>query len=55
VLKKKVVKTFKLKEILEDALVIGTTFCGPTYYANIQPELDDILIVEQDCSSEMLE
>jgi hypothetical protein len=55
VLKKKAVSNFQIKkEILEDALVIGTTFCSPTYGANIQLELDDILIVEQDCSSEML-
>jgi hypothetical protein len=54
VLKNKAVSNFQKKEILEDALVIGTTFCSPTYGANIQLELDDILIVEQDCSSEML-
>jgi hypothetical protein len=54
-LKNKVSKNFEIrKELLEEALVTGTTFCSPTYYDNIEVDLNDILIVEQDCSSEML-
>ena len=40
--------------MLEDSLVIGRTFCSPEYSTNIEVALKDILIVEQDCASEML-
>lgn len=39
---------------IEDALITGKSFSSPEYKSNIEVELSDILIVEQDCSSEKL-
>lgn len=39
---------------LEESLLTGKSFSSPEYSTNIEVELSDILIVEQDCSSEML-
>lgn len=51
-------KPNKISEVpenyLEEALLIGKSFSSPEYGANIKVELSDILIVEQDCASEML-
>jgi len=48
-------KNYEVKDsMLEDALVIGKTFCSPEYSTKIEVAFEDILIVEQDCESEKL-
>jgi hypothetical protein len=39
---------------LEDALLTGKSFSSPEYSKNVEVNLSDILIVEQDCASELL-
>lgn len=41
-------------DILMKAAVKGRTFSSPEYYTNVEVTFDDILIVEQDCSSDKL-